>query len=284
MASFTSIFRFRSLDGEIYYGEAGGSDCHTKESLVGRSVPVFKGEYPWDEDFSWTDERKEVSEVVCPLPRTPIFLCVGLNYRQHVAEGGLTVGEYPTIFTKPPDALAGPYDDIFIHPECRFMDYEAELCFVLRKDCKNLSQSDNVTEYILGYTGGNDVSSRWWQMPARSNDQHGTAKGFDKFAPIGPVITSTSAIPDPKQLRMECFVNGDMRQSTLIGDQIFDIPKILEHLSRGTTLRKGTVIMTGTPSGVAAAMNPPPWLKDGDVVEVKIDRIGSTSNQIRYES
>ncbi|UPL04309.1 hypothetical protein LCI18_015243 [Fusarium solani-melongenae] len=244
MASFTSVFRFRSLDGEIYYGEAGESDYHTKESLVGRSV-------------------------VCPLPRTPIFLCVGLNYRQHVAEGGPISKFSPPLFqyilTKSTDALAGPYDDILIHPECRFMDYEAELCFVLRKDCKNLSRSDNVTEYILGYTGGNDVSSRWWQMPARSNDQHGSAKGFDKFAPIGPVITSTFAIPDPKQLRMECFVNGDMRH-------------------RGTTLRKGTVIMTGTPSGVAAAMNPPPWLKDGDVVEVKIDRIGSTSNQIRFEN
>lgn len=121
-------------------------------------------------------------------------------------------------------------------------------------------------------------------MPERSGNQHGSAKSFDKFAPIGPVITSTSVIPDVKELQMECFVNNEKRQSTKLNDLIFDIPAILMHLSRGTTLRKGTVIMTGTPSGVAAFMKPPAWLKDGDVVEVRIDKIGSTRNKICFES
>lgn len=121
-------------------------------------------------------------------------------------------------------------------------------------------------------------------MPERSGNQHGSAKSFDKFAPIGPVITSTSAIPDVKELHMECFVNNERRQSTKLNDLIFDIPSILAHLSRGTTLRKGTVIMTGTPSGVAAFMKPPAWLKDGDVVQVHIDKIGSTRNKICFES
>lgn len=120
-------------------------------------------------------------------------------------------------------------------------------------------------------------------MPERSGNQHGSAKSFDKFAPIGPVITSTSTIPDPGQLRMECFVNGEKRQSTHVDDLIFGIPQILQHLSRGTTLRKGTVIMTGTPSGVAAFMKPPAWLQDGDVVEVSIDKIGSIKNRVIFE-
>lgn len=121
-------------------------------------------------------------------------------------------------------------------------------------------------------------------MPERSGNQHGSAKSFDKFAPIGPVITSTDIIPDPEQLQMECFVNGEKRQSTHVDDLIFGIPSILQHLSRGTTLRKGTVIMTGTPSGVAAFMKPPAWLQNGDVVEVSIDKIGSIKNRVVFEN
>lgn len=162
-------------------------------------------------------------------------------------------------------------------------ELQAELCLVLGKDCKNFSKDENVNDYILGYMAGNDVSSRWWQMPERSNNQHGSAKSFDKFAPIGPVITSAAVIPDPKHLLMECFVNGEKRQSTKIQDQIFDVSAVLQHLSRGTTLRKGTVIMTGTPSGVAAFMKPPAWLKDGDTVEVRIEKIGCIRNHMKFE-
>jgi 2-keto-4-pentenoate hydratase/2-oxohepta-3-ene-1,7-dioic acid hydratase in catechol pathway len=127
------------------------------------------------------------------------------------------------------------------------------------------------------------VSSRFWQWPEQSGNQHGTAKSFDKFAPIGPVIISTAAVPDLAQLQMHCLVNGEKRQSTKLDDLIFDVPAILQHLSRGTTLRKGTVIMTGTPSGVAAFMKPPAWLKDGDIVEVIIDKIGATRNRLVFE-
>ncbi|CAL5873679.1 uncharacterized protein PFLUO_LOCUS7961 [Penicillium psychrofluorescens] len=176
-----------------------------------------------------------------------------------------------------------PWDDDFALTEEQRNVAEAELCLVLGKDCKNITADADFASYILGYTAGNDVSSRYWQMPERSGNQHGSAKSFDKFAPIGPVITSTSVISDVTKLQMECFVNGEKRQSTKLDDLIFDIPAILQHLSRGTTLRKGTVIMTGTPSGVAAFMKPPAWLKDGDVVQVRIDKIGSTRNRISFE-
>ncbi|KAF7133929.1 hypothetical protein CNMCM5793_005395 [Aspergillus hiratsukae] len=283
MVLFSSIFRFRDEKGSIYFGEAGESSNHTLESLTGRSVPIFRGEHPWDDDFVLTEEQRNVAEVLCPLPRTPIFMCIGLNYKQHADEANMSYGDYPVVFTKPPDALAGPFENIPINPACVSMDYEAELCLVLGKDCKNLTADADFASYILGYTAGNDVSSRYWQMPERSGNQHGSAKSFDKFAPIGPVITSTSIISDVTELTMECFVNGEKRQSTKLDDLIFDIPAILQHLSRGTTLRKGTVIMTGTPSGVAAFMKPPAWLKDGDVVQVRIDKIGSTRNRISFE-
>ena len=138
--------------------------------------------------------------------------------------------------------------------------------------------------YILGYTAGNDVSSRYWQTQERSGGQHGSAKWFDKFAPIGPAIVSKDVIRDPSKLLMRTYVNGELRQSTQTGDMIFDIPDLIRHLSRGLTLRKGTVIMTGTPSGVAAFMNPPPWLKHGDIVEVDIEKIGRIRNRMVFET
>lgn len=119
-------------------------------------------------------------------------------------------------------------------------------------------------------------------MPERSGNQHGYAKSFDKFAPIGPVLCSTKLIPDPSVLILTTKVNGELRQSTKLDDLIFDVPKIIRHLSRGTTLRKGTVIMTGTPSGVAAFMKPPQWLKDGDSVEVEISAIGMIENRMKF--
>lgn len=119
-------------------------------------------------------------------------------------------------------------------------------------------------------------------MPDRSGGQHGYAKSFDKFAPIGPVLVSTSVIPDPSKLSLTTKVNGELRQYTKLDDLIFDIPTIIRHLSRGTTLRKYTTIMTGTPSGVAAFMKPPAWLKDGDAVEIEISEIGIIRNRIKF--
>ena len=153
---------------------------------------------------------------------------------------------------------------------------------VIGKDAKDLPASADALDYVLGYTVGNDVSSRYWQMPERSGNQHGYAKSFDKFAPTGPVLCSTKAIPDPSALSLITRVNGEVRQEAKLDDLIFDIPAIINHLSRGTTLRKGTVIMTGTPSGVAAGMKPPLWLKDGDTVEVEISSIGTIENKMKF--
>jgi 2-keto-4-pentenoate hydratase/2-oxohepta-3-ene-1,7-dioic acid hydratase in catechol pathway len=136
----------------------------------------------------------------------------------------------------------------------------------------------------LGYTVGNDVSSRFWQHPDKSGHQAGYAKGFDKFAPIGPIICSTSHIPDPKSLALVTSVNGHERQRTGVDDLIFDIETVIRFASLGHTLERGTVIMTGTPSGVAASMKPPAWLQDGDVVEVKIEGIGKIKNKMAFEA
>jgi 2-keto-4-pentenoate hydratase/2-oxohepta-3-ene-1,7-dioic acid hydratase in catechol pathway len=202
-------------------------------------------------------------------------------------------------------ALAGPYEDIPIDKDAKFLDYEVstviysdqrelaqlyvlihlfqcELSVIIGKDCKNLSDSDDPFDYVLGYTVGNDVSARFWQAPAQSGGQHAYAKSFDKFAPLGPVLVSTSVIPDPAKLTLKTWVNGEERQSSGIDDLIFDVPALIRFLSKGRTLEKGTVIMTGTPSGVAAFMKPPVWLADGDVVEMEIAGIGRIKNNMVF--
>jgi transcription initiation factor TFIIH subunit 2 len=183
------------------------------------------------------------------------------------------------------DSLAGPLEDIPIDTECQEkLDYEGELCVVIGKVCRNLNKSsEDPLDYVLGYTVGNDVSARSWQVPELSGGQHGYAKSFDKFAPIGPALVSRKIIPDPSKLYLKTRVNGSLRQETRTDDLIFGVREIIQHMSRGKTLRPGTVIMTGSPAGVGWFMNPSGLLKGGDVVEVTIDRIGSIKNKMVFE-
>lgn len=196
----------------------------------------------------------------------------------------LQVPTNPTVFTKPADALAGPYEDVPIHPDAQSqLDYEGELTVVIGKDAKNVSE-ENALDYVLGYTAGNDVSARNFQSPASvSGGQFGYAKSFDKFAPVGPSVLLARPDLDPQALKYTTKVNGELRQQTGTDDMINSVKKIISHLSRGTTLRKGTLIMTGTPSGVGLFMNPKGFLKDGDVVEVDIEGIGAISNKVVFE-
>ena len=159
------------------------------------------------------------------------------------------------------------------------MDYEGEFTVIIGKDCKNIQGNENPLDYVLGYTIGNDVSARYWQMPERSGNQYCYAKSFDGFAPLGPIIASPSLVPNVSELTITTHVNGEQRQNASIGDLLFPVHDIIRHLSRGTTLRAGTVIMTGTPGGVGTVMNPPQWLNDGDIVEVEVPGIGKIKNK-----
>ncbi|KAK6364946.1 hypothetical protein LTS17_011642 [Exophiala oligosperma] len=285
--AFRRLVRFKTSEGKIKYGEAP-----SEGASVGDVIKTYNGTFPWELEPS--DEQAVVGEILCPLASTPIFYGIGLNYKGHIAEAKLDVPPFPTVFTKPPGklsiqpyfarlksnqegivgALAGPYDHVHVDPACQFLDHERELAFIVGKDVRNCSSAENsVEDNLLGSSVGNDVSSRYWQMPERSGGQHGYAKSFDQFGPIGPVIVSTSEIPDPR-LDLKTTLNGEERQNSNTGGLLSTIPQILEHLSRRTTLREGTVVMTGTPSGVAAFSKPPAWLKDGDMVEIKIRQIG----------
>lgn len=143
--------------------------------------------------------------------------------------------------------LADPYQDIPIPQVAKEMDYEGELCIIIGKDAKDLTDDADVNEYILGYTVGNDVSARYWVWPKMSGGQYGHSKSFDQFGPIGPVLTSPTAIGDAQNLHLKTWVNGKIKQNNNTNNMIFGIGALLRHMSQGITLKRGTVIMTGTP-------------------------------------
>ncbi|KAG4421560.1 hypothetical protein IFR04_005287 [Cadophora malorum] len=277
--SIKRFIRFTDQSGTIQYGEPSASDV--KGILEGKYVEVLSGD-PY-KGFSKTGKQATIKQLLSPIESIPIFECIGLNYAHHAKEANLTPPSHPVVFTKPADALAGPYEDIPIHPEAQSqLDYEGELTIIISRDGKNIPESEALS-YVLGYTAGNDVSARNFQIPASiSGNQFGYAKSFDKFAPIGPCVLLAEGV-DPQDLQYETRVNGEVRQKTRTDDMIWTVKQIIAHLSRGTTLRRGTAIMTGTPSGVGLFMEPKGFLKDGDMVEVDVEGIGALRNRIVFE-
>lgn len=165
------------------------------------------------------------------------------------------------------------------------LDYEGELSIVIGKTGKDIAKSEAL-DYVAGFVVANDVSARKWQRdPAFAGGvpQWCFSKGFDKFAPLGPMIVSPKVVGNAGNLRLQTFVNGDVRQDTITNDLLFNVQAIISFISQGTTLEAGTVILTGTPAGVAMGMKEPLWLKNGDVVEVKIEGLGSVKNRMAFQ-
>jgi len=159
------------------------------------------------------------------------------------------------------------------------IDYEGELVAIIGKPCKDVTRG-RALEYVLGYTCGNDVSSRDWQLK-KGGTQWSRGKSFDTFAPMGPCLVTTDEIRDPAGLRIQTSVNGRVMQDASTSDMLRDVATLIEFLSQSTTLLPGTAIFTGTPHGVGMAQNPPLWLKDGDEVSVTIEKIGTLTNAVR---
>lgn len=168
-------------------------------------------------------------------------------------------------------------------PKC---DYEGELTIVIGRDAKNVTEA-NALDYVAGYVSGNDVSCRDWQMDkdkAGMMPQWSFSKSFDKYAPFGPAIVSTSVLGDAKGLDLKTYVNGEERQSSNTSDLCFGVRQLVSFLSQGQTLVAGSLIMTGTPGGVGIGMKPEPkYLRDGDEVVVEIEGIGKVVNVMEFE-
>jgi len=232
--------------------------------------------------FSGTGAPADVAKVLAPVVPPAIF-CTGLNYRKHAQETGARVPQYPILFMKSPSALQNPGDPILIPTRLASheVDYECELAIVIGRTAKNVPRSEALG-YVAGYTCANDVSARDWQGRF-GGGQWCRGKTFDTFAPMGPCLVTPDEIPDPNALAIRTILNGETMQDENTSDMIFAVPTLIEFFSGSTTLLPGTVILTGTPSGVGMARKPPVWLKPGDVVTVEIEKIGALKNPVGRE-
>ena len=254
------IIRFAAQD-KVKYGVLEGDVVHG-----------FKGS-PFAR-FKSTANAPALDGTTCKLNRVRLLapclpskvVCLGLNYRSHAEETKLDIPSTPLIFLKPSTAVIGTDDEIILPRQWKRVDYEGELGIVIGRKTKNVPEA-RVKEHIIGYTCFNDVSERYAQ---RDDGQWTRAKGYDTFAPIGPCIATDI---DPDNLKLETYLNGELRQSARTSDLIFGVSQLISFISSVMTLLPGDVIATGTPSGIGR-MNP------GDVVEVRIDNIGTLRNTV----
>jgi 2-keto-4-pentenoate hydratase/2-oxohepta-3-ene-1,7-dioic acid hydratase in catechol pathway len=236
-----------------------------------------------------TGHRLDDVRLLAPIPAPPHnIMCVGKNYHAHAhefsksgfdasASGADAIPSHPIIFTKPSGAISGPTDDIPLWPGVdAAVDYEAELAVVIGAGGRGITRADAMS-HVFGYTIINDVTARDLQ---RQHKQWFLGKGIDGFGPMGPWIATADEI-DGSDLRVTCKVNGETRQDSTTADLIFDVPALIETISKSITLSPGDIIATGTPEGVGIGFNPPRFLRDGDVVEVEISGIGRLRNVVR---
>lgn len=217
----------------------------------------------------------------CPVARPSKIVCIGLNYADHARETGAAIPAEPVIFIKSTTALCGPYDNIIIPRDSQKTDWEVELAVVIGQRARYIEEAEALN-YIAGYMLHNDVSERTFQLEMGGTWDKG--KGCDTFAPMGPYMVTKDEIADINNLRLWLSLNGKTMQDGTTANLIFKIPFLISYVSRFMTLLPGDIISTGTPAGVGLGMNPPVYLKPGDVVELRIDGLGSSwQNVVAYK-
>ncbi len=229
----------------------------------------------------------EQIKLLAPIPRPPRnVMCVGWNYAEHFEEGQGRRGpggsdempEYPAFFTKLPSCVVGPGEPVqFDSRISTKLDWEVELAVIIGASGRDIAPQDALA-HVFGYTVANDVSVR--DVQRRHGGQWFRGKSMDTHCPLGPWIVTADEIPEPHSLRITTRVNGETKQDSNTSYQVFKIPRLIQELSRGTTLQPGDIVLTGTPSGVGFARTPPEYLKPGDVMELEVEGIGVLSNPV----
>ena len=263
-------------DGQIRLGM-----IHDEKSLMpidfqGDMVDFIKTK----PDYKPTGRPIPLNEVsfAPPLTNPPKIIGIGLNYHEHIKEGHEKVPKTPIIFSMFTTSLAGHKTEIRWDPALTSkVDFEAELAVIIGKKAYRHPEQD-IMDIVFGYTCGNDVSARNLQFADR---QWLRGKSLDTFCPLGPWIVTRDEIPDPHSLKIKSWLNGELMQSSNTSQMIFNIPSLLNFLSRSFTLTPGDVILTGTPEGVGDSRNPPVYMKEGDQIIVEIERIGKLENICR---
>lgn len=211
-----------------------------------------------------------------PVARPSKIICIGLNYADHAKETGATPPPEPVIFIKSTTALCGPFDDVVIPKNSKKTDWEVELAIVIGKKASYVEEAEAMN-YLFGYCLHNDISEREFQLERNGTWDKG--KGCDTFAPIGPWLVTKDEIADPDNLKLWLTINGKKVQNGTTANLIFKIPFLISYVSQFMTLLPGDVISTGTPAGVGLGMNPQVFLKEGDVMELGIDHLGTSKQK-----
>jgi len=277
-------------DGKETYGLIKDDRVATKDDIIyqtGIPIPLnikdflFEGWY--DEvkdkisDTSFKDQLEKF-RLLAPIPDPPKIICLTFNYPAHAKEQDLVSPKEPVIFIKPRTTLCGTDSDIMCPNFIKQLDYEIELAVIIGKTCKNVDESRS-KDYIFGYMVFNDVSARDIQM---RDKQFTRGKSFDTFAPCGPWITSADEVTNPQDLQLVTRINGQNRQDSSTKNMFIKIPSIISKLSNVMTLEKGDIIVTGTPDGVALNNPSTPFLKNGDKIEMEIEKLGRIQNTVKF--
>ena len=261
------IVRFEDETGAVRFGQDMGN---------GTATVLEGGLFALDP----IDRQARIVRLLAPV-ESPNIYCIGLNYREHAAEGGQDLPETPVIFMKPTTALNHPGDPIVLPGCCKHgpeVDFECELAVIIGTTGRDIPQ-DRALGHVCGYTCANDVSARRWQKQGGAG-QWVRGKSFDTFCPLGPALVTADELTDPQTLSIKTTVNGQVMQDSNTADMIFSVAELIAFVSQDTTLLPGTVILTGTPQGVGFARKPPSWLADGDEVVIEIEKIGKLVNPI----
>ena len=278
----------------IRFGKNGQEKPGVHINNVNYDVSAFIKEY--DEAFFESNGLQKLAAVVAqgnlpivdpterigsPIARPSKIVCIGLNYAKHAKETGAAIPAEPIIFMKSTTSLTGPFDQIIIPKNSVKTDWEVELAVVICKKASYVSEADAM-DYVAGYVLHNDVSERAFQLERGGTWDKG--KGCDTFAPLGPWLVTKDEIANPHQLRLWLSLNGKMMQDGNTDDLIFNVPTLISYISQFMTLLPGDVISTGTPAGVGLGFTPNIYLQEGDVVELGIDGLGiSKQNVVAYK-
>ncbi|MGI0100980.1 MAG: fumarylacetoacetate hydrolase family protein [Nitrosotalea sp.] len=272
------------------YGFVNEDKVLTRESITAQTgipIPQSIKDFLFD---GWYDEIKQKAshlnydgkisdfKLLPPIPNPSKIICLAFNYKDHAKEQNLIPPDEPAIIIKPRSTLNGATSDIICPSFVSKLDYEIELALIIGKDCKNISE-DEAKKIIFGYMILNDASARDIQA---KDKQFTRAKGFDTFAPCGPWITTSDEISDPQNLKMVTKVNGIIRQNSSTSNMHLKVASIVSILSKVMTLEKGDIISTGTPAGVMLNKPDAVFLKNGDKIEMEIDRLGKLENTIKF--
>ncbi|MGV9271849.1 fumarylacetoacetate hydrolase family protein [Streptomyces griseosporeus] len=215
-----------------------------------------------------------------PLGRIGKIVCIGLNYHDHARETGAEPPAEPVVFFKAPDTVVGPHDTVLVPRGSTKTDWEVELAVVIGRTARYLGSAEEALAHVAGYTVAHDVSEREFQIERGGTWDKG--KNCETFNPLGPWLVTADEVPDPQDLRLRLWVNGELKQDGTTAEQIFPVAEVVRYVSQFMTLYPGDVINTGTPAGVAMGHpEPKPYLRAGDVVELEIDGLGRQRQELK---